>query len=43
MSEFTNASQFGFSPAATGLENKVALQKAFDMGGTILVTEPGQR
>jgi hypothetical protein len=38
---FTDAASFGFSPAATGLENATALQKAADMAGTIIVSQPG--
>jgi len=40
-SGFINASTFGFSPNATGLQNTQALQKAVDQGGTIQVSEPG--
>ncbi|EPR66267.1 hypothetical protein [Cyclobacterium qasimii] len=38
---FTDANSFGFSPAATGMENVVAMQKALDQGGTIIVAKPG--
>ncbi len=38
---FTDASSFGFSPEATGMENVAALQKALDLGGTIIVSKPG--
>ncbi|MBI5770931.1 MAG: hypothetical protein HZA93_24345 [Verrucomicrobia bacterium] len=38
---FVNAAQFGFSPAATGLENTAALQRAVDQRGTIVVSQPG--
>jgi hypothetical protein len=38
---FTDAAAFGFSPAATGLENTRALQQAVDQGGTIVVSRPG--
>ena len=38
---FTNAHDFGFSPAASGLKNSYALQQAVDLGGTIVVTQPG--
>lgn len=38
---FTNASAYGFSPDATGMENVVAMQKAIDLGGTIIVSQPG--
>ena len=36
-----NAADFGFSPAASGLDNTRALQAAVDHGGTIEVTRPG--
>ncbi|WP_298356673.1 hypothetical protein [Runella sp.] len=38
---FTNASTFGFSPDANGIENTIALQKAVDQGGTIIVSKTG--
>jgi len=38
---FTDAADFGFSPAASGLENAKALQRAVDQGGTIVVGRPG--
>lgn len=38
---FKDASQYGFSPEATGVENVKALQAAFDRQGTILVSKPG--
>ncbi|MFO7588724.1 MAG: hypothetical protein R6X22_11705, partial [Gemmatimonadota bacterium] len=38
---FTDASDYGFSPGATGMKNVVALQKALDLGGTIVVSQPG--
>ncbi|MCP4644136.1 MAG: hypothetical protein GY851_27075 [bacterium] len=38
---FTDASSFGFSPAATGIENAAALQRAVDGGGTVVVSQPG--
>jgi hypothetical protein len=38
---FTNPATFGFSPAASGIQNLKALQKALDLGGTIQVTNPG--
>lgn len=41
MKAFVNPGEFGFSPSASGIENKTALQKALDMGGTVVVTEPG--
>ncbi|MCE4565016.1 hypothetical protein INQ51_11910 [Maribellus sp. CM-23] len=38
---FTDAASFGFSPGATGMENVAAMQKALDLGGTIVVSQPG--
>ena len=38
---FTDAADFGFSPAATGIENAKALQRAVDQTGTIQVSKPG--
>jgi len=38
---FIDASSFGFSPEATGMENVAAMQKAIDLGGTIVVSKPG--
>ena len=38
---FTNAASFGFSPDSSGFENTEALQKAVDLGGTIIVSIPG--
>jgi len=38
---FTDAGTFGFSPAASGSENTRALQRAVDLGGTIVVRRPG--
>ncbi|NQU31244.1 MAG: hypothetical protein HQ525_11305, partial [Anaerolineae bacterium] len=38
---FTDASSFGFSFAATGIENAAALQQAVDRAGTIIVSQPG--
>ncbi len=38
---FVNAADYGFSPEASGKENVVALQKAVDKGGTIVVSMPG--
>jgi hypothetical protein len=38
---FMDASAFGFSPDASGVENARALQKAVDGGGTITVSKPG--
>jgi hypothetical protein len=40
-SGFVNATDFGFSPNSTGLENAGALQRAVDQGGTIVVSQPG--
>ena len=37
-----DASECGFSPDATGKANTVALQRAFDRGGTITVERPGR-
>lgn len=36
-----DASSFGFSPTATGIENAAALQKAVDIGGTVTDSAPG--
>ena len=36
-----DAVAFGFSPAATGVENTKALQRAVDQTGTIVVSRPG--
>ncbi len=38
---FTDAAQFGFSPTATGIQNSEALQKAINLGGTIIISKPG--
>jgi hypothetical protein len=38
---FTDATAFGFSPAATGSANAIALQKAVDKTGTIVISQPG--
>ncbi|MCY1719649.1 hypothetical protein OU798_04810 [Prolixibacteraceae bacterium Z1-6] len=38
---FTDVSASGFSPEATGVDNAVAMQKALDIGGTIVVSQPG--
>lgn len=40
-SGFTDASLFGFSPEATGMGNVAALQKALDLGGTIVISQQG--
>lgn len=38
---FVDASRFGFSPAASGIDNTRALQRAVDQTGTIVVSQPG--
>jgi hypothetical protein len=38
---FVNAGDFGFSPEASGIENAKALQRAVDLTGTIIVSQPG--
>ncbi|WP_221030572.1 hypothetical protein [Actomonas aquatica] len=38
---FVDAQSFGFSPAASGLANQVALQQALDGGGTVVISQPG--
>ncbi|MBD0777800.1 hypothetical protein HPE56_08345 [Maribacter sp. ANRC-HE7] len=38
---FVNAADYGFSPEASGQENVLALQRAVDNGGTIVVSTPG--
>lgn len=38
---FVDAAKYGFSPKATGVKNMIALQKAVDKTGTIIVSEPG--
>ncbi len=40
-SGFTNAADFGFSPEASGTENTKALQRVVDIGGTVVVSQPG--
>lgn len=40
-SGFVDASEFGFSPDATGIVNAKALQEALDQTGTIVVSKPG--
>ncbi|WP_422351091.1 hypothetical protein [Flagellimonas sp.] len=40
-SGITNASTFGFSPDATGIENVKSLQAALNQGGNIIVSKPG--
>jgi hypothetical protein len=39
---FSDAYTFGFSSDASGLENTIALQKAVDQGGTIIVSRAGE-
>lgn len=39
---FCDASDFGFSPDASGTENTAALQRALDCGGTVTVGRPGR-
>ncbi len=39
--DFVNAATYGFSPNASGNENVIALQKAVDQGGTIIISTPG--
>lgn len=39
---FKDASAYGFSPYASGVNNSRALQSAVKSGGTILVSEPGE-
>lgn len=38
---FLDASVFGFSPDASGVENLKAMQQAVDHGGTIIISRPG--
>lgn len=38
---FVNAADFGLNPNASGVENALALQKALDNRGTIVVSRPG--
>lgn len=38
---FVNAADYGFSPEASGQENAIALQKAVDNEGTIIISSPG--
>lgn len=38
---FTDAAAFGFSPNASGIANTIALQKAVDKTGTIIISTPG--
>ena len=39
---FADAADFGFSPLASGVENRKALQQALDCGGTIVVARQGE-
>ena len=39
---YTNANDFGFLPQNSGVENRIALQKAVDKTGTIVVHQPGE-
>ncbi len=39
--EFTDAKTFGLSSGSSGIENAIALQKAIDKGGTVVVSQPG--
>jgi polygalacturonase len=38
---FVDAAAFGFAPEAKGVVNTVALQRAVDAGGTVVVSRPG--
>ncbi len=38
---FVDAADFGFSPEASGVSNVMAMQKALDQTGTIVVSRPG--
>lgn len=38
---FVNPADFGFLPESSGIQNTKALQKALDMGGTIIISRPG--
>jgi hypothetical protein len=38
---FINPADYGFLPEASGIENTLALQKALDLGGTIIVSKAG--
>jgi hypothetical protein len=40
-SHVSDASAFGFSPDSSGIQNRLALQRAVDQGGTIRITVPG--
>lgn len=41
MTGFVNAADFGFKPDASGIENAIALQRAIDKTGTVIVSQPG--
>lgn len=38
---FVKAADYSFSPETSGRENVVALQRAVDKGGTVVVSTPG--
>ena len=38
---YNDLMDFGFTPEALGTQNQIALQKALDVGGTLVVTQPG--
>ncbi|TWU33259.1 hypothetical protein [Novipirellula artificiosorum] len=38
---WADAAAFGFSPEAGGADNTLALQRAVDQGGTVVVSRPG--
>ncbi len=38
---FKDACTYGFSPDSSGIQNTIALQKAVENGGTIIVSKPG--
>ncbi len=41
MTGFINAADFGFKPNTSGIENAIALQRAIDKTGTVIVSQPG--
>lgn len=41
MTHYVDPADYGFLPEASGIENRKALQKALDIGGTVTVTKPG--
>lgn len=41
MTGFVNAADFGFKPDASGVENAIALQRAIDKTGTVIVSQSG--